>query len=82
MNEDIIEFYHPNKACPFESVRSSVVPPVGSRIAIDRHAFTVVAVTYAVDKNQGAAPRRMRACVEVEVDGTNFEQKKTKGAKV
>ena len=58
---DLIEFYKNNAKLPFASVRSSMVPPVGSYISIKGEAYLVARVTYALDHN--SSPYCMRANV-------------------
>ena len=64
---DTIEFYDGDKIVI--SVRSTMVPPEGSKISIRKQTWTVRRVTYAVDYAADYIQQRsMRANVDLEPD--------------
>lgn len=60
---DVIEFY--DGAVLVAYVKSSMVPPVGSKISIKKKVWSVVAVTYAVDYAESLHCKGMRANVDL-----------------
>ena len=62
---DRIEFYHKDKL--MTSVRSSIVPTVGSLINIQKKTWEIVGVTFTLDHSGEAfQDRSMRINVELE----------------
>lgn len=60
---DTIEFYFNRNVF---SVRSSMVPPVGSLISIHRVTYIVTRITYALDQANDVFERKLRANVDLE----------------
>ena len=61
---DLIEFY--DKKDRIASIHSALVPAIGSKISIRGHTWTVVGVTYAIDRADGmASEKSMRANVDL-----------------
>lgn len=63
-NRDRIEFYHGKKVIAV--VKSSMVPTVGSLISIQRNAWRVVGIVYALDHADDFQLRGMRCNVDLE----------------
>ena len=61
--EDLIEFYYLDKMVAI--VRSSMVPPAGSKISIRGKTWNVVRVTYVLDHADDPQGKSMRANVDL-----------------
>ena len=62
-DKDRLEFY--NGPSLVASVRSSIVPPVGAKISVNKETWTVVRVTFALDYEADYQSSRMRANVDL-----------------
>lgn len=64
--DDFIEFYDGDSLVAY--VKSSMVPPVGSKISIRGKTWTVARVTYALDHADDPQGKGMRANVDLKPD--------------
>jgi hypothetical protein len=71
-NRDTVEFY--DDQYMIAQVSSSIVPPVGARINIQKRTWVVTAVTYALDHADSQTERSMRANVDLVCDAAIKEQ--------
>lgn len=64
-NRDVVEIYGPDGL--LTSVASSIIPPVGSYINIEKKTWQITRVTFAVDYNDDRILKQMRCNIDVNV---------------
>lgn len=65
MNKDMIEYYAVDEENLVCTVKSNMVPTVGSFINISNKTWRVVGVTYTVDYSGEPSKKHMRANVDL-----------------